>query len=745
MLNRIPDELKALAQWVCADKNKKPVDPNTNRAASPTNPNTWSSFEMAKSKISPELPHIGFVLTANDPYCIIDLDDPMSTKKDWSDDKRTILSNLNQKITSLFNTYTEISQSGTGLHIINKGSIPKGVNRDTVEIYSSERYIICTGNILKNFPILENQYLLTQLYNEMEVDSKSNFTELTQVESKYTDPEIMEMASGAINAEKFNRLCSGIWVDEFTSQSEADLALLSILAFYTKDNEQVRRIFRCSPLGKREKAVKNDVYLNRTLVKIRAHELPPIDFTAVQEKVDQVIDSYVKSKKEEPLPTQFLFPPGLIGDMADYIYKSAVRPVPEVALIASIGLLAGIVGRQYNISGTGLNQYLILLAETGTGKEGAANGIDKLINAVRTQIPFADQFQGPAAFASGPALVKTLAEKKCFISTLGEFGLTLQQICDPRANGASITLRQALLDLYQKSGWHSTVKASAYSDKAKNTEIVRAPALTILGESTPSTFIDGLDEYHIADGLIPRFMIVEYTGKRPYLNKNCLFEPPSHLINRLSNTMATVVNMDNNHVNCPVLMEPPAEALAGDFETWTTDVINSDASQVHRHLWNRAHLKALKLAALVSVGINHERPIITLDVMVWSIDFVKRDVAVLLTRFKRGEVGVGENKQLTILKGIIVGFLSQPKKGAWFKFYSQKVIPRSFLQQRTASKSVFKTDKRGSSMALNTVILSLIASGELMELTPQDMKTKFNSTQKGYAIGNDWSLDEIEE
>ncbi len=46
-------------------------------------------------------------------------------------------------------------------------------------------------------------------------------------------------------------------------------------------------------------------------------------------------------------------PPGLVGEVAQFIYKAAPRPVPEIALVGAIGLIAGIVGRCFNISRTG--------------------------------------------------------------------------------------------------------------------------------------------------------------------------------------------------------------------------------------------------------------------------------------------------------------------------------------------------------------------------------------------------------
>lgn len=61
--------------------------------------------------------------------------------------------------------------------------------------------------------------------------------------------------------------------------------------------------------------------------------------------------------------------PGLVGEVAKFIYASAPRPVAEIAFVGAIGLVAGISGRAYNVSGRGLYQYALLLANTGTGKE----------------------------------------------------------------------------------------------------------------------------------------------------------------------------------------------------------------------------------------------------------------------------------------------------------------------------------------------------------------------------------------
>ena len=144
------------------------------------------------------------------------------------------------------------------------------MRRDGIEVYSQERYMICTGNTLGDLPIVDAQAYLDNMQLQMRSATPIKTT-LEEVEERYSDAEIFEKASNAANADKFLKLASGDFSD-YPSQSEADLALMSIIAFYSDANEQCRRIFRCSNLGQRAKATKDDKYLNKTLMLIRGRD-----------------------------------------------------------------------------------------------------------------------------------------------------------------------------------------------------------------------------------------------------------------------------------------------------------------------------------------------------------------------------------------------------------------------------------------------------------------------------------------
>jgi hypothetical protein len=760
MLERIPEEMRALPQWVCGTtskikkEDKVPINPMKGTAASPTDSSTWTTFTNAIEKRTAQCPHVGFVLCEADPYTIIDLDDPYNPDKDWTDEKRDELAALNEKIVNAFPSYTEISQSGSGVHIVVKGTIPHGVHRDTVEIYSSQRYMICTGNVMKDLPIIDCQAMLDNLFAEM--DLKSSSVELTEVNQTAEDADIVEMAMSAVNGDLFTALCNGDMTG-YPSQSEADLALMSILAFYTKSNEQVRRIFRMTLLGKRDKAVRNNKYLDYTLQQIRSHDQAPINTDGLKEKIAAMLaptpEQQTKSKeivddmvsltpsKAKAKGSYFEpeFPPGLVGEVAEYIYSSAARPVKEIGLIAAIGMISGMVGRQYNVSGVGLNQYLILLAKTGMGKEGISGGIDRLNTEVRKSVPMVDQFRGPGAFASGPALIKTMADRPCFISILGEFGITLQQICEPKAMGALVTLKHALLDLYQKSGWHSTLQASVYSDKEKNTSSVQAPALSILGESTPETFLEGLGEQHIADGLIPRFIIREYLGLRPYLNEKNGFAPSDSLVNKLIDLTTLVLTMQANASHVNVILDANAKVLSDAFERETTDLVNNAINPVLAQLWNRAHLKVLKLAAVIAVGMNYNAPVVNERVLLWAMAYVKQDISTLLSRFETGDIGSGESKQEADLHKKITAYFKGKPSIEYRKFHAKGVIPLTFIRRAVANLVSFKSDQHGSTRALMQTLEAMVTSGILIQVAPVQAKGEFQTSSKLYTLGDMWS------
>lgn len=797
-LDRIPDEMRAYTQWVVwrleerpnAKPTKVPYNPLNLKPASVTNPKSWGSYAEAVSAFErfPQMPGVpapivgydvhgnpqyppveetgvagvGFVLTRHDPYGFIDLDDTHGDREAFD---------RQQRVFREFDSYSETSPSGSGLHIIIKGNIPHGRRRSFIEIYSSDRFMTMTGQVFLDAPIAPRQELFQLLFNQMGGPAATHTYGEDQAERE-PDDVIVERAMKAANGDKFSELYAGDWSSLYPSQSEADFALVDIIAFYTQNRAQIARIFRASNLGQRDKAKRED-YVAYMVNKSFDRQLPQVDIEGLRIQFEALkykegaeapggtstpSSSEPQGHQQAPSSSHGVpgssslpvgtFPPGLVGEVAQFIYDAAPRPVSQIALVGALGLISGLTGRAYNISGTGLNQYVLLLAPTGTGKEAIANGISKLMGSIKNTVPASQDFIGPGEIRSDAALLKWLAKNPCIVSTVGEFGLRLKQMSAQNANNHETGLKRVLLDLYNKSGAGNMLNPMAYSDKDKNTEAINSPSFTLIGESTPERFYEALDENMISEGLLPRFLTMEYTGPRPPLSPSHMFAQPSQeLSDKLGTLAAHCLSISHAGNVQGVTVEPEAQALFDAFDKHADAQINSARSETTRHLWNRAHVKALKLAAVVAVGIYPFNPVITINEAQWATNIIAAEVAALLEKFERGEVGAGftgsssELKQLRDMAGVIGRWASEPhdqcaKYGVTADMHRDGVFPISALTMRLAAVSSFRLDRMGSTAAVRRTLQHFLDADDIREIPKSQMQMKYGKSAKAFVISN---------
>ena len=124
-----PKELAALPQWICW---RLEPDPKTGRKASSTNPQTWATLAEAEAARQKYLfTGVGFVFTEAGGIVGVDIDHCKKEDGSWNEVASAILAK--------YPSYTEISPSGTGLHIFYRGSMPGKGNKNSqsaVEMYA---------------------------------------------------------------------------------------------------------------------------------------------------------------------------------------------------------------------------------------------------------------------------------------------------------------------------------------------------------------------------------------------------------------------------------------------------------------------------------------------------------------------------------------------------------------------------------------------------------------------------------
>lgn len=255
--DNVPDELKALPQWVCWNSqevwdkakqvmklSKEPANLKTKKRLAWRNPSNLYTFDQVKEAYEQGgFNGIGFVLYEDTPFVCIDIDD---------------LEDINKVPAHLHNytihSYTEKSPSGNGLHLWVKGYKPAhvGTKKNGIEFFGGQaRFITVTGDRYNAAPLSENQGLIDMIAKDFFGESKKS----TQKKSpnlqnegnsfgKLSDYEVVSLI------QRFKPKSFKVYQGDFSeypSQSEAVLGLLNDLAFYTgKDAIQMESIFNNS-------------------------------------------------------------------------------------------------------------------------------------------------------------------------------------------------------------------------------------------------------------------------------------------------------------------------------------------------------------------------------------------------------------------------------------------------------------------------------------------------------------------
>ena len=258
----VPDELRERRQWVCwreeerdGKRTKVPKRATGKGNAASDDPQTWATFEQALRRFERgDVDGVGFVLTAEDPYLVVDLDAALSATGDLASWARDVVDGLQ--------SWTERSPSGRGLHVWVRASLPEGAgNREDledggrVEAYDRLRYMTVTGDAWPGSPLViqERQGAVDVIVEEYltkpaTIPNSNGYAEPRPV--NLDDHAILQLARRADNGAKFSALYDrGDTSAYHGDESRADYGLINLIRFWTDDDEaRIDRLFRGSAL-----------------------------------------------------------------------------------------------------------------------------------------------------------------------------------------------------------------------------------------------------------------------------------------------------------------------------------------------------------------------------------------------------------------------------------------------------------------------------------------------------------------
>ena len=168
-----------------------------------------------------------------------------------------------KRVISALNSYTELSPSGTGYHIFFLGAKPRGRcnlrftdDGTAFEIYDRGRFFTVTGQHvegtpreLREIPLVELEHVCAEMLARLPQKPPAPVAAPTSAAPvTLEDSELLRRMFAARNGPAVARLYHGDFSD-FCSQSDADVRLCGMLAFWTgRDTAQMDRLFRASGL-----------------------------------------------------------------------------------------------------------------------------------------------------------------------------------------------------------------------------------------------------------------------------------------------------------------------------------------------------------------------------------------------------------------------------------------------------------------------------------------------------------------
>jgi putative DNA primase/helicase len=658
----IPEELRNIAQWVVwkyeivdGKPTKVLYNPRTGRKADVTRPATWTTFSAALKVYQNQTEiyaGIGIVVTKALGITGVDLDHVVTGNGFWIEPGAI-------KIIRELYSYTERTPSGEGLRVLVKARKPGVLCKNAelhTEIYDDKRFFTVTGENIKAMPatIEKRQPQLEALYKATFAEKLRAAKNQTTPASRPVEPldladeEIIRLACSAKNGSSFNRLWSGAWEGRHKSQSEADLALCNLLAFWTRGNPtHIDRLFRRSGLMREKKwdrKLHQSTYGKETIARAcretTEHYQPPkpkkggsnmhqnpnpqtktetsapppvLDPPNVEQpetetpQVEEEPEAELKESAAESPPTQaevkpyaFITPCGenhYITKWVEYASQrtDAAHEYHEAA--ALIQLAAGTPNMRAQLAqtpyGLGGNLYFLIIGNSTTSRKSTAARL--ACHIVEDAIPgglCADQM-------SPEGLVETLAARPAD-STLWYVDEFADLVNKLHSRGYMAGIEGLILNIYEGANYTHTrhSKRSKSGVKIPDVDEIRNPHLSILGATTPTIF-ETATHRDIISGLLPRFAIVLPRNKP--LRRSLSMLPPTAISDRdVFVKWLRSLHEWNMEKKRSVDFAPDVLARLDEFAAEIEQ--NSPDSDIKCTMLERLNVMTHKLAILIAAG-----------------------------------------------------------------------------------------------------------------------------------------------
>lgn len=642
-LSNIPDPLKQLPQWVVwrresitdeatgeTETIKMPRRTHGGGKAKTNDPDTWSTYEQtADTYISTKrYAGIGFIITENDPFTGIDLDkcvDPSGEIQPWAKD-----------IIKRFDSYTEFSPSGTGVHIIIQASKPgprcRIFTHPQIEVYDKVRFLAITGNIVpgcsNNIQPSANELSIfyTEIFGppEQELEPTVKRRIMNANPSDLSDWELIEKAKASKISPRFTDLWYGNAGAYNNDLSSATMAFCNDLAFWTvDDSERMDRILRQSGLmrDKWDSRRPQGTWGSMTIQKAinSPHEVYQPDKFSSSKRLDKAIseqddnarikvtpvDDEEYSELSSSIDFESLIPPlTYLDSYVEYAKTLTDAPV-EFHLAAGLSTVAAALENRVYITAWGQriypNLWMLLLAPSGFYRKSTAINIG--IRCLRGQC---EDVLMPNDFTR-EKLIEFMDKKPSGLISVYEFGDLLAQMQREYNCG----MKEFLTNIYDGHPYKRATK--------KETSSIVDPSLSILAASTIDWIHDRITEGDVRGGFLARFLFWPSTQKNGWMGLSSV--PDTGIMELLQNALGAFNSIEIGSVGFP-------KSVVDRYNDWNRgheeEINDKKLPSELQGFYTRMATYVLKIAMIYQVVLDAETPMtLNLESLEYSISLIE--------------------------------------------------------------------------------------------------------------------------
>jgi hypothetical protein len=455
------------------------------------------------------------------------------------------------------------------------------------------------------------------------------------------------------------------------------------------------------------------------------------------------------------------WPPGLMGELAKEAHEMAVYQYKTLSIYTVLGGIAGIVGRKYNVDDQHLALYISVMMDTGMGKQAISQIIQKML--IDTGSGSLGGGLGRTFLArtdhTGPkALIRDLTEGDFAgmskISIVTESGILQQQKAGNR-QGLDAMLLSAMTTAGASYG--GLMLPSMYSDEKSDLPILYAPAITVIHESTPHSFVKALlDKDAQRSGMLGRHITTRITGDKPLPNTNRrrdFSKPIKERINALLSECSKV--QDNRQVSMEKLTCYEKLDFMYDQQVEYIHQENKfkrEGKLLEATICSRAFVNAMKVAGVVA-AFNGEKEI-SKESFDWAVKLIDEEVESITSTFTHES----SDDIYTIIEGIIGPAIIKILNNSYSvkRHQEPRVLRRKGIFRKATLNQILRNNQTMKDLAsrkdgsvavsgLDKVLRVMVRDGLLYEVPDNDLKKcGLSRATVAYRISDDFvSLMEI--